>query len=302
MSRHPYARHAAFVAPARARPEAWRVLAGLLLAVVVLFGLNWALRAILFAVSPDGLYADLAFEDGAGTTPGSALLILYSFVFMGVGAAAAAHHLHDRSFRSLLGPSLREAARDFFRVLRALVLLYLAVMLLPPWGAPGTPMPEPNLAPGLWLMLLPFTLTALLVQTGAEEVLFRGYLQQQLAARYRSPLVWIGLPSALFALGHYVPGQFVGNAVLVALWTGAFALALADLTARAGNLGPAIAMHFFNNVFAVAVTAVEGNLSGLALFVYPFDAADTAAIRQALPVDLAIMACSWLAARLAIRR
>jgi DNA-directed RNA polymerase subunit RPC12/RpoP len=39
-----------------------------------------------------------------------------------------------------------------------------------------------------------------LIQTGAEEVLFRGYLQQQLAARFASPIAWMVLPSAIFAL------------------------------------------------------------------------------------------------------
>jgi hypothetical protein len=297
-----YAPHDAFVAPARARPEIWRLIAGLVVAAAVLFGLSSALRGVLYALAPDTLYAELAMEGGTGTTPASALILLGSFAFMALGAIAAAHHLHGRSAKSLIGPSLGAAARDFFRVLGALALLYIAVALLPPWGAPGGMEPEPNLAPGLWLALLPLTLAVLVIQTGAEEILFRGYLQQQLAARFASPLIWIGVPSALFAFGHYVPADFGGNAAIVALWSAAFAVALADVTARAGNLGPAVAMHFMNNIFPVAFTAMEGALSGLALYTVPAATEDPAMLRSAMPVEAGMLLCSWLAARLALRR
>ncbi|MFP4237701.1 CPBP family intramembrane glutamic endopeptidase [Rhodosalinus sp.] len=297
-----YAPHDAFVAPARARPEVWRLVAGLVVVGAVLFGLSSAMRAVLYALAPDTLYAELSMDGGTGTTPASALVLLGSFAFMALGAIAAAHHLHGRSALSLIGPSLSRAVRDFFRVLGALSALYIALALLPPWSGPGGTEPQPNLAPGLWAMLLPLTLAALVIQTGAEEILFRGYLQQQLAARFASPLVWLGVPSALFAFGHYVPASFGGDAWLVAVWSGVFGLAMADVTARAGNLGPAIAMHFMNNVFPVAFTAMEGMLSGLALYTLPSPSADPDLLRMAMPVEAGMLLCSWLAARLAIRR
>ena len=298
-----YRPHDAFVAPARARPELWRLIAGIVVIAAVLFGLSSALRAVLFALAPDTLYAELEMAEGAGTTPASALILLSSFAFMALGAVAAAHHLHGRGARSLIGPSLPAATRDFVRVVGALALLHVAVAVLPPWGGPeGGRIPEPNLAPGLWIALLPLTLGALLIQTGAEEMLFRGYLQQQLAARFRAPLVWMGVPSVLFAMGHYVPADFGENALFVALWTGAFAVAMADVTARAGNLGPAIAMHFMNNLFPIAFAAMEGTLSGLALYTVPAAGAAPDMLRSALPAEALMLLCSWLVTRLALRR
>ena len=54
----------------------------------------------------------------------------------------------------------------------------------------------------------------------AEELAFRGYLMQALAARFRSPLVWWLLPALLFGAAALEPGRArrrtPGSAVLVA--------------------------------------------------------------------------------------
>ena len=78
-------------------------------------------------------------------------------------------------------------------------------------------------------------------------------------------------------------------------------MAAADLTARAGSLGPAVAMHLVNNFAAMAIISTQGEMSGLALMKLPFGPDDEAAIAAFLPIDLATMGVSWLAARLAIR-
>jgi hypothetical protein len=67
-------------------------------------------------------------------------------------------------------------------------------------------------------------------------------------------------------------------------------------------LGPAIAVHFWNNVSAILIISLPDGLSGLALYLTPFSMNDTAQIRAWLPVDFAITLVFWLAARLAIRR
>jgi len=153
-----------------------------------------------------------------------------------------------------------------------------------------------------WIVLLPFAAGAVLIQTSAEEILFRGYLQQSLAARFRSPLIWVGVPSALFAAGHYAPGIAGDNALLVAVWSCVFGVLAADLTARSGTLGPAIALHFFNNVISLLIISLPDTLSGLALYLLPYDMSDGGMLRQWLWVDFGSMVVCWLTARLAIRR
>ncbi|TMV06916.1 CPBP family intramembrane metalloprotease [Ruegeria sediminis] len=290
-----YAAHERLVAPARARPEIWRLLAGLALLAVVVFGLNASLLALVA-----GLGSDVWVETFlSGSTPVAMLVLLGSFGFVILGVALAARQMQRRMLQSIVGP-YRETLAQFWQVLRVLLVLGAVILALPPYDM-GAPL-KPNLAPLVWLAILPFSLMAILIQTSAEEILFRGYLQQCLAARFRSPVIWMGLPSVLFALGHYVPAQAGENAFLIALWSGTFGLLMADLTARAGTLGPAIALHFFNNLIALLFIALPGSLDGLALFLLPYEMSDTGHLRAWLVVDFALMLVAWLTARIALRR
>ena len=176
----------------------------------------------------------------------------------------------------------------------------LSSLVLPPYGY-GAPMLR-NMDVGRWLLLLPIALVAVLVQSGAEEVFFRGYIQQQLAARFKSPLVWMLAPSAaLFGIAHYLPDSAGSNAWTIVAWATMFGVLMADLTARSGTLGPAIAVHFVNNLSAMVLTSVPDEMSGLALYVLPFGLSDEAQMAAWLPVDFGFMLVSWLVARLAIR-
>ena len=65
------------------------------------------------------------------------------------------------------------------------------------------------------------------VQISAEELAFRGYLMQGLAARFRARAVWWGLPALLFGLMHWNPATFGPNAWLVVLTAGLIGLILA---------------------------------------------------------------------------
>ena len=163
--------------------------------------------------------------------------------------------------------------------------------------------PRPRPADGLrWLALLPLALPLVFVQISAEELAFRGYLQSQLAARFDHPAVWLCLPALIFAGMHYDPATAGGNAPAYVLSAFVFGIAAADLTARCGNLGPALALHFFINVSALLVTAPQGYNNGLALQLFPFSLDDTQARAVWLPYDMLVMLCCWLAARLAISR
>lgn len=293
-----YAAHDAFVAPARPRAEPWRLLLGLVLIVVAILGLTALYhQALLHLASPD-LHRDVTRIEGPGRTAPGVLALLGSFVIITLSVVLITAQLHRRNPLTLLGP-LPVMLRQFGATTAVLLVLGAVVMILPPWGFPDPVLR--GMPPLIWLLLLPVSLIAVLIQTSAEEILFRGYVQQQLAARFRSPVVWMFAPAILFGLLHY-RADAGENLALIMLWAGGFALVAADLTARAGTLGPAIALHFLWNSVSLLLLSVEGTLSGLALFLLQVDMADPVALRPYLLIDGTLLFVAWLAARLAIRR
>ena len=294
----PYDAHAAFIAPARATAQVWRLLAGLVLIGVIILGLTALLRSAVVSLAGNAVHRDITRLEGAGSTQAGVLVLLYSFGSIILAVAMVTAQLHKRSPLTLLGP-IPELLRQFGATLAVLIALGAAIIILPPWGY--TDPVVGGVAPLTWILLLPISLGAVLVQTSAEEILFRGYIQQQLAARFRSPLIWLIAPSVLFGLLHYRP-ETGANGVLIMLWAGGFALIAADLTARAGTLGPAIALHFMSNTSALLILSADGSLSGLALFRLQVDMADPQAMRPYLLIDAMVIFVGWLAARLAIRR
>ena len=286
----------AFVAAAARRPQLWRLVAGLVVA-----GLIYAAGAagtIAGWVMLSGMDPAMAAETLiGGSSPAGLLVLLGSFAFMALGAWAAARWMHGRRLAEMIGPRA-PALRDF--LIGAGVVLGLNLLVVV-WYAATEP-----LAPGLplrtWLTLLPLALLLLLIQTGAEELLFRGYLQGQLMARFASPLVWMLLPALAFGVLHYDPVGAGANAWTVVAATFAFGLVAADLTAITGRLGAAWGFHFGNNVIAILVIAVEGGLPALALARTPFSLADPEAGGTAMLLDGAVLLVAWLVVRGLLKR
>ncbi|UWR64755.1 CPBP family intramembrane metalloprotease [Phaeobacter inhibens] len=297
-----YAAHALLVDPARSAPQLWRLLLGLLLIGVLSYALTNVTVQMLIAAFPGAWVRDLP----AGGSPVAMLVLLGSFLCVTVAVACVLPLLHRRSLSSVIGPmplALQQFGRTGLRLAVLMVGLALLWLILP-GGLDGGVISDlvPNLALHQWLRLLPLALIAIFIQISAEEILFRGYLQQTLAARGLHPLIWLLVPSAIFAVGHYAPGDAGSNAPLIALWAGGFGLMMADLTARAGTLGPAMAVHFVNNIIAILLFGSPTSLSGLALFLVPFELSDPVVLRQMLWLDFAVVGLCWLVARLAIRR
>lgn len=289
MRTDPYAPHAAFCAPARGVAEFWRTAAGLVLGISLYFALAQGFVALVLALAP---------EAATTGTAAHALVRLMSVGLVAASTCIVAVALHTRRPGTLLG-DLSQALRDFRRVLMPLAALIAVTYAIQSLSMEATPLPARNI--GSWLVLLPVGLLAILIQAGSEEVVFRGYLQQQLAARLNLPVLWLGLPSAFFAVVHYAPSIYGGNAAMIALWAGAFGLAMADLTARTGTLGAAIAVHFTMNAWSILGIALPGPLVGLALYVLPFGASEEAPIRSLLPGEFLHILLAWLTARLALR-
>ncbi|WP_284163847.1 type II CAAX endopeptidase family protein [Frigidibacter sp. SD6-1] len=288
---------ATFTAPVAAqRQPLWRPLLGAVAVVVLYLAFLFALGIFLQQRYGTLLAAGIAQAMLRATTPGAALLLLYSFTGMALAVLVTVRLIHGRSAATLFGDR-RAAIADVLAAARAVLVVTLAVLLL----ALATERPDPGLRLATFLLYLPAALLGILVQVTAEELVFRGYLMQELAARFRSPLVWAGLSSLLFGLGHYQPGAYGANAWPIVLWATLFGLAAADLTARTGTLGAAIGLHFANNLAAFLFIGVRGDMDGLALWTRTIDLASPADVLPILIVDFATILLAWLAVRLALR-
>jgi hypothetical protein len=183
--------------------------------------------------------------------------------------------------------------RDFVRGAAAVVLVYAVALAV--WSTAYDA--RPGLPPGTWALLLVPAILGLIVQTGAEELLFRGYILQQLAARFRSPVIWAFLPALTFGLLHFDTGRLGGMAIWAVAATTLFGLMAADLTARTGNLGAAWGLHFGNNAFGILILGTPGNLSGLALFQTPYTADDMSRAGAVPVLDILFLTAAWFLAR-----
>ncbi len=287
---------AAWIAQARPRAETWRTALGFLLILAVYFATMAGIGLAIWALgSLDVLEAALE-RMAEGGDPVSMLVLLATFLGGWLGVWVVVRVLHRRSLGTLIGRPAPVLA-DF--VLGAGALFVVGgglAMLSLPWLPPLVP----GLPPATWLAFLPLALMAVLVQTGAEELVFRGYLQQQLAARFASPLIWMLGPSLLFGLAHFAPEANGAATLLVVAATGLFGLIAADLTARTGNLGLAWGLHFANNVLAILVVSAMPGMDGLALLRLSDRGAEI--LLPLLLFDMALLAAVWAAVRWRLAR
>lgn len=272
----------------RERAAIWRIVVGLLLILAVYLGLN-ATAFVAFALIRGIDRADMtAAEAAVASSPSSALLLFLTFVPMLIAPLVAVRLVHREPAGTLIGPP-RRVLRDFAFAAGTVAVLYGVALGLWSLGAET----RPNLPVGIWLLLLPVTLTVVGIQTLAEELVFRGYLQRYLAARFAHRAVWLVLPSLLFAGLHYDPvmmGPSAGHAVVAAL---VFGLAAGDLTARTGSIGAAWGLHFANNAVALAILATDGTITGLALRVTPYDVSEIVGSPLLVLADILPLAAVW---------
>lgn len=276
----------AMVRPARLYPEIWRLLLGILVIVFCyLGGVALALVAVFAAVGPlefFGWVQSLATPD----QPAQTLVLLGTFAGLLIGVLLAAL-VHFRGPGTLFGPR-DETLRGFILTVAVSAPLYAALMGAGAWIEPAIP----NLPLTTWLKLLPAALALLLVQIAAEELIFRGYLQQQLAARFAARWIWMGLPSLLFCVLHWNP-EAGPAAWLILLTTFVFALVLADLTERTGSLGAALGLHFVNNIAGLLVISISGTITGLARWVTPFGLEEGARLVPSLGFNILFILVVW---------
>ncbi|WP_417589367.1 CPBP family intramembrane glutamic endopeptidase [Pararhodobacter oceanensis] len=312
--------YTAYLAPARASNQLWRLITGLMLIVGIYVAWNltlglalwllpvadqilaWAMGRGDFAWFDSGLHGLNArlSRVGQGADPWSLILLMLSFLGFWFGTALTLRLFHNRRLSGLFGRA-PVVLRDFTLGVAMMAVIGGGIALF----LSQTPLlPQLQLAtdPALWLLFLPLALLGILIQTGAEELVFRGYIQGQLAARFASPIIYLSLPTILFGLAHYNPAEMGTNTWLVVATTGLFGLAASDLTARSGSLGLAWGLHFANNVLAILLVSVMGGLDGLALLQLAETGASADLLKPLLISDMLLMVSVWAACRLWLRR
>ncbi len=274
-----------FYAPATKTKAPWRLLAGLILLATVYVLMFFLIGLIAVLVLGEAKVASLAQMASNGDNPKGVILLLSSFVIAFFGLLLTVKLLHKRGLKSLLGPRMSEVIRNFEI---AFAFVFFLTLLSTPIFA-FIDLPAKNMEFFTWLKWMVLGVPLLLLQVTSEELVFRGYIQQQLAARFNSRLIWFVLPSVLFGLMHYDPGTMGSNAWLVVVSAAMFGLIAADVTARTGNLGAAIGLHFANNLYAVTIVSTDGSLSGLGLYKTSFSVTDEVATRSVMIMGLCII-------------
>jgi len=266
----------AFVHPVRsfseaARPydEWWRFALG----VFVLFLLSFlfillgkiGIRAIIYgppSIENWGIEVSLAVRAPI-FPPGSAasgLLVLGMFITQWPALWVMLRVVHLRRMATLFGPTGRINWHDF-RVGLAVSLIIGCVAWAPAIFAGGA---DAFTARDLssWAPLLLMGLPLLFVQVASEEMVFRGYMLQQFAAKYWTPLGWSIMPSLLFALMHSADTTVLG----ISWFHFVFGMIMAAVTSRTANLGGAIGLHMGHNTINILIVSPPSKVvNGLSL-------------------------------------
>ena len=264
--RHHSSAFQTFIAPAKTRPQVWRFLLCTVFAVTVYMAFTVGLLEALYAAELGTVIPD---QLERGTTRLSLALILFTFAGMVLGLLGSLFLFYRRGLGSLVGP-FDKAWKDFFRAagIFAIVSCLLGAPLLWMVGI------SPNQSLSSVLIFLPLIVLLVLLQTGAEELFFRGFVLQQMAARFKSPWIWLISPSIVFGLLHYDSAISPERAFGI---MGSITLAgilLGDLTRRTGNIGAAYGWHFSNNLLIITGVGFNDYVNGFSWKVLNFGYAD----------------------------
>ncbi|MEM1275751.1 MAG: CPBP family intramembrane glutamic endopeptidase [Pseudomonadota bacterium] len=252
----------AWVGAGRKRVTLWRVLLGLVLVVALWIAasvIGLMIPMVVSVIQGDGQVTEILENMSDGLILSTvapevqSLLILLTFLGLWLGVWAAARLFHRRGIASVLTARGRWSWGHFWLGFGVAGGFSIAMMILSlATGMVALPTQFNLFAWGLWILPL---FVAVFIQAGGEEVLFRGYIQQQMAARFRNPIAWLILPSLLFGVIH--GGTDWQGLAYIAI-TGTIGIVTALTVWRTGSLAAAIGLHTGNNFAVFVVIGPEG--------------------------------------------
>ena len=275
MSDHPFRQ---WVAAAEPKSELWRTAVGFVLVLVA-----WTAWTVVFGliaiggglVDPRLLSGSQQGSLGMLTYAEAAMLLgvmMVTFWGLWLGVWAVLKLLHRRRLTSVIAHDGR-VRLDQFGIGMALAVGYLGAGLIYSVAAGHAPI-RADVEIGQWLIALVPLALLVLVQSAGEEVVFRGYLPQQLAARWRNPIVWGFLPAFAFGLTHALNGGALDAFALYYIAAATMlGLVMMAMVWRTGSLATAMGFHFANNVGALLTVGVAGVAPPVSLWMWlPGDA------------------------------
>ncbi|SEW39543.1 hypothetical protein SAMN04488515_2609 [Cognatiyoonia koreensis] len=283
-----------FIAPAHPSAAIWRLILGIIVIGIIYFIIVFATGLAAIAAEPTG-DPDTAIRSlMSGNSRLTMTLILLSFSGAVLGVMIATVLVHQRSPIGLFGP-IRPMIRHF--VIAVGVFGALQACILGIWSYFYDGIAVNSLTSVV--AFLPVAAGLIALQTGAEELLFRGYLLQQLGARFKSWIIWFALPAMAFGLLHYNPqmmGDLTWFAIAAITVTG---LLWTDLTRVTGNIGAAWGWHFANNFMLMNFLGNKGELNGFVWMTTPYS------VKELPPslflIDIGIAVLTWAILRRVLR-
>ena len=182
-----------------------------------------------------------------GSAAGKTLGVVSTFFVAAIAVPLVTRYLLKRPWWSFGFPEGRINWRALGIALAVGLFVSLASTLI--FGAAGLlRIHFQTLDMGQWLLLLVVAGTGLLVQTGTEEFMYRGYLTQFVRRYTANPIAFIGVPAMIFAAMHIANIAAFGGHWYALLPYLVSALLYAWFAYRTGALWMAIGLHWANNL------------------------------------------------------
>lgn len=283
-------------------PGSWlKFLAGVILVPVIFLVIVVSIGAMLTALYIHELISfDSPLLNFVDELDGSPASIAASFIMIGLVHLVLWPFLwiaYRRKYLTLVNPLGKPWKSDV-----TLGLIYILVLLIGteifflPFGYDASQI-RYIWQPSIWLMWFLPMAVIVFVQISAEELFFRGFIQQYLARLVPKRWVYITIPSVVWAMLHYgnIEGRF--SSIMIVVVIGAMGIVFADWADITGSLWGPLTVHFGNNFFLIMVYGNTMEPSDLNIIQYNMDAYSDAKIGSYMMIGTVMTLLIYLPVR-----
>ena len=194
------------------------------------------------------------------------LLLFGMFVFAFAGFLIGLKAIHKKTLTSVLTGYQKFRFKRFWFAFAVWASMLVFTVLVSFIIEPGSL--TFNFNAGGFIVSLLLMLVFMPLQTGVEEVVFRGYLLQGLSQIFKNGIVPIIITSVLFGLAHISNPEVreYGTGIMLSYYIG-FALFMGVLTLLDEGLELAFGIHFANNIISsILVTQPHSVIKTYSIF------------------------------------